>query len=70
MKRVLPPPDQSQGLDLPARSVIAWHGERAKAPGRPVPVSKWRESGQPLFDADESDGDDEDDDEIRDAEPQ
>jgi type IV secretion system protein VirD4 len=68
MKRVLPPPDQSQGLDLPAKPAIAWHGERAKGPGRPVPVSKWRESGKPLFDADESD--DEDDDEIRGAEPQ
>ena len=69
-KRVLPPPDQSQGLDLPGKPVIAWHGERAKGPGRPVPASKWRESGQPLFDADDSVDDDEDDDEIRGAEPQ
>jgi len=71
LKRVLPPPDQSQGVDIPGDPVIAWQGERAKAPIQTVPNSKWRDSRQPLFGPNEdTDLDDGDDDAIRGSEPQ
>jgi type IV secretion system protein VirD4 len=37
MKRVLPPPDQSQGLNLPPQPQIDWLRERAKGPDLPLP---------------------------------
>jgi type IV secretion system protein VirD4 len=37
MKRVLPPPDQSQRLNLPDRPQIDWLRERAKGPELPLP---------------------------------
>jgi type IV secretion system protein VirD4 len=36
MKRVLPPPDQSKGLNLPARPKIEWLRERAKGAALPL----------------------------------
>ena len=37
MKRVLPPPDQSQHVNLPGQAHIEWLRERAKAPELPLP---------------------------------
>jgi type IV secretion system protein VirD4 len=58
MKRVLPAPDQSQRLNLPARLQIDWLHERAKGPELPLPrESKGSNGASPQqSQADDDDG--------------
>lgn len=47
MKRILPPPDPSQGINLPGQPQIDWLRERAKGPELPLPPER-RSDGKGL----------------------
>ena len=58
LKRVSPPPDQSQGLNLPGQPRIDWLRERAKGPDLPLPRERKTTGGGSL--SQQSQADDED----------